>query len=251
LGPGRTGERGSVWKLALNTYRTLHNTDDINKIIKSADGEKQVTDLLKDLVESGDKTQSSMALRNFLDKHINDVCNNTPIQPEEKLSCVERLSKSFPKQRARVVSLKDDQQEETDDPSTMAGITKRYWEKHYILKQLTVKNLSRFWRKHYTNKLIDTNPEAITVEMVEQVILESGDTSPGPDNIPFSAYKALASIAAPVFLGVIKQLMKGVLPPQGFNNAIFHLLPKKGTGWIDDTRPLSVSNTSNRIIASV
>ena len=45
--------------------------------------------------------------------------------------------------------------------------------------------------------------------------------------------------------------MKGVLPPAGFNNAIFHLLPKKETGLISDTRPLSVSNTYNRIIASV
>ena len=45
--------------------------------------------------------------------------------------------------------------------------------------------------------------------------------------------------------------MKGVTPPPDFNNAIFHLLPKKNTGWVSDTRPLSVSNTANRIIASV
>ena len=45
--------------------------------------------------------------------------------------------------------------------------------------------------------------------------------------------------------------MKGIPPPAGFNNAIFHLLPRKGTGWVSDTRPLSVSNTANRLIASV
>ena len=87
--------------------------------------------------------------------------------------------------------------------------------------------------------------------MVENVILASGSTAPGPDNIPFSAYRTLVSIAAPVLHGVIMLLMKGIPPPAGFNNAIFHLLPKKGTGWVSDTRPLSVSNTANRLIASV
>ena len=121
----------------------------------------------------------------------------------------------------------------------MAEITKNYWEKHYAFKRLKIRHLSRFWKRHYAGKVISTDPKDITIEMVEKVILASGSTAPGPDNIPFSAYRTLVSIAAPVLHGVIMQLMKGVSPPTGFNNAIFHLLPKKGTGWISDTRPLS------------
>ena len=98
--------------------------------------------------------------------------------------------------------------------------------------------------------MIEIQPEDITIEMVEKVILESDSNVTGPDNIPFSAYRALVGITAPVFYGVIKLLMQGRLPPEGFNNAIFHLLPKKETNLVSDTRPLSVSNTVNKIIAS-
>ena len=58
-------------------------------------------------------------------------------------------------------------------------------------------------------------------------------------------------MAAEVFYYVIKALMAGRKSPAKFNHSIFHLLPKKGTGYIADTRPLSVSNTYKRIIVAV
>ena len=251
LGANKPMVRHPTWKIALQTYCTLHKTADKDKVITAAQEDSTVINLIDDFLVSGDIISSSSKLRDYLDQHIQDAVINSPIHMEEKMSRVERLSKAFPKHRVRVTSLKDESRTETDDPTEMAKITKKIWEKHYCIKRLSVQNLSRFWRRHYQGKLISVAPEEVTLESVEKEIIESGDTAPGPDNIPFSVYRAIVGLAAPVLHGVIKQLMKGVLPPSDFNNAIFHLLPKKNTGWVSDTRPLSVSNTANRIIASV
>ena len=244
-------ERQETWKIALKTLSTLHKTADPVRIRKAAQDDPVVTGLISDFLNNGDIVTSSSGLRSYLDEHINDALLDSPAEHRKNLSQVERLSKAFPKHRERVTSLRDETREDTDNPTEMAEITKNYWEKHYAFKRLKIRHLSRFWKRHYAGKIISTDPKDITIEMVEKIILASGSTAPGPDNIPFSAYRTLVSIAAPVLHGVIMQLMKGVSPPTGFNNAIFHLLPKKGTGWISDTRPLSVSNTANRLIASI
>ena len=44
--------------------------------------------------------------------------------------------------------------------------------------------------------------------------------------------------------------MGGHTPPEGFNHGLLFLLPKKLTGLVSDTRPLSVTNTDNRLLAA-
>src|SRR5205823_3255699 len=44
-------------------------------------------------------------------------------------------------------------------------------------------------------------------------------------------------------------LLRGLTPPPGFNHGFLFLLPKKDAGLISDTRPLSVTNTDNRLLA--
>jgi ribonuclease HI len=91
----------------------------------------------------------------------------------------------------------------------------------------------------------------VTLELVEEIINSTNDSSPGPDTIPFAAYRAVVEVAAPVFLDMIRGIMKGDPSPAGFNAGILHLLPKKVTDRIEDTRPLVVNNTDNRIVASI
>src|SRR5207253_2111136 len=43
---------------------------------------------------------------------------------------------------------------------------------------------------------------------------------------------------------------RGHTPPEGFNHGLLFLLPKKLTGLVSDTRPLSVTNTDNRLLAA-
>ena len=49
---------------------------------------------------------------------------------------------------------------------------------------------------------------------------------------------------------VLRAILNGQLPPDDFNHGLLFLLPKKLTGLISDTRPLSVTNSDNRILAA-
>ena len=96
---------------------------------------------------------------------------------------------------------------------------------------------------------------------------------PGPDGIPAQAYKALGPLAVDVLYNVFDTLSgddaveklvaayEGMSPEQSheFNLSILCLLPKKPTGVDEtlgtyfhpkDTRPLSISNVDNRLLAS-
>ena len=80
-------------------------------------------------------------------------------------------------------------------------------------------------------------------------IRAAGNSCAGPDGIPFICYKAVASIAATVLLGVVRALASGALPPPGYNHGLLFLLPKQGTLLPSDTRPISVTNADNRLVA--
>jgi hypothetical protein len=79
------------------------------------------------------------------------------------------------------------------------------------------------------------------------------DTSPGPDGVPFKAFKAVSDLAGPIILDVCLFLgeKRDVTDMGNFNMATLFLLPKKETLEITDTRPISVNNTGNRIVARV
>jgi len=85
---------------------------------------------------------------------------------------------------------------------------------------------------------------------VLEAIKGSNNSSPGPDGIPFAAWRAAAGFAGPVLFAVLKLLCKGQEPPPGFNHGLLFLIPKKHTGLVSDTRPISVTNADNRILAS-
>ena len=102
------------------------------------------------------------------------------------------------------------------------------------------------------NKRIDTSQlEKPDLEGVRGAILLPKNTSPGPDGIPFAAWRATVDLAAPILHAVMNSLCSGQPPPAGFNHALLFLLPKKKTDLVFDTRPLSVTNTDNRILAAL
>ena len=88
------------------------------------------------------------------------------------------------------------------------------------------------------------------LEFITEIINRPNDSAPGPDGIPFAVWRAAPDLAAPILLRVFDAIAKGHTPPEGFNHGLLYLLPKKDTGLISDTRPLSVTNTDNRILAA-
>jgi ribonuclease HI len=101
---------------------------------------------------------------------------------------------------------------------------------------------------------IDTPPTP-TLQDVKDQIRISKDTSPGPNGVPFGAYRALldrgtAVDPSSILFQVLQSLGTTQTPPPEFNMANLSLFPKDDTDYIGSGRPLSVNNTDNRLIAS-
>jgi hypothetical protein len=96
-----------------------------------------------------------------------------------------------------------------------------------------------------------------------QAILHSNDSSPGPDGIPYLAWRLLHPTAVPILTRVLEAMATGDLATQrvdapGFNASTLCCLPKSSdletpdgvpTYQTANTRHLSVGNTDNRILA--
>ena len=93
---------------------------------------------------------------------------------------------------------------------------------------------------------------------MENALKYANNSSPGPDGIPYSAYRGLPWVVD-ILLDASRDLCAGGAPPWDFNFAYLWLLPNKPTGALADgrkyyagehTRPLSIVNTDNRLLAS-
>jgi hypothetical protein len=107
--------------------------------------------------------------------------------------------------------------------------------------------LSDYNRRIEPDEILD-----VSLDLVRKAILMAPSTSPGPDGVPFSAFKANIDLAGPILLDVC--LFLGVKRSDeigNFNEATLFLLPKKETLEVEDTRPISVNNAGNRIVARV
>ena len=168
--------------------------------------------------------------------------NKTPI------SKLQTIAKTLPSGRKRLTHLYDrDSDSITADPVRLTDIATGFWANKWDCRHIhNPKALFEIY-----GKKIQVQPTPITLDMVVDVINNTDDSAPGPDGIPFAAYRAVVEQVAPIFLTAIQKLMSGDTPPRDFNAGILHLLPKKATDRIEDTRPLVINNTDNRIIAAV
>jgi ribonuclease HI len=168
---------------------------------------------------------------------------------------LKQLKLALPSSKRPIRTLRESETEEAfDDPQEMARITVSYYKPLWTSRDgtrapahlLKVKTfLGKFCKK------ISKIPEKPTIELVREAILESGNSSAGPDGIPFVVYRKMINIAAPILHGILLQLMdefSGSLAD--FNLARLVLIAKKDTGLVSDTRPISINNAENRLIAT-
>lgn len=90
----------------------------------------------------------------------------------------------------------------------------------------------------------------VSLKDILDALEHTNNSTAGPDGISFAAWRAAPELAGPVLFSAFQALCSGQPPPLGFNLGLLFLLPKKHTGLISDTRPLSVTNTDNRILAA-
>ena len=164
---------------------------------------------------------------------------------------ITRLKEALPTTRAHVPHLRD---RATDEPNwSVKGKTeaaKAYWGRIWAKRKVgpSAQERSEFLSDY--NKKIDVPVVLPTLQDIKEAILKTGNTSAGPDGISFAAWRAVPDLAATLLHRVLETLSKGQAPPPGFNYGLLYLLPKADSGLASDTRPLSVTNTENRIIAA-
>ena len=133
----------------------------------------------------------------------------------------------------------------------MGDIIKAFWAEIWSSREDSPSLTQQL--KHFRdyNHTIDPNHTPLlpdTFDLLE-IIHSTNNSCAGPDGVPFFVYRTLAESLAPAFVDVIKALARGDPAPPGFNHARLFIIPKNDSIEIKNTRPISVTNSDNRIIA--
>ena len=161
--------------------------------------------------------------------------------------------------------LDETSQQVLTEAEDMAHILNVYWQEVFNKKTIDA-TLLGVWLSRISQRLPFTGSASEyspTVSDVDEAIKQAGESAPGPDGIPSRVWKSLRSISAPLFQKVLLQLM--TISPEElraksphFNEAFLCCLGKKSIftdvfGHVftpSGTRPLSVVNSDNRILAN-
>lgn len=166
---------------------------------------------------------------------------------------INNIKLALPSTRSYLTALRADMgSEPTTDPNGMTEIAADYmsrlWQERDRSEEERISPDDYYGDFH---RIIspDKIPAVPDIDRIRDAILSSGNSCPGPDGVSFAAWRAVVDHAAPVLHLVLKAMAGGSLPPEGFNHGLLFLIPKKGTLLPSDTRPISVTNADNRIIA--
>ena len=137
-----------------------------------------------------------------------------------------------------------------EDAAGMANMLKEHWEPVWNRPNPQQAVIDRYLESY--NKLIDGEKVApLSLALVVGVIAKRRDSSTGPDGIPFSTYRSLTDIVAPLLLELIRHLSDDQKPNRSFNFTNLFFFPKDSSNTVNRLRPISVSNTDNRLVANI
>ncbi|KAH3744805.1 hypothetical protein Pelo_13810 [Pelomyxa schiedti] len=98
------------------------------------------------------------------------------------------------------------------------------------------------------NKKLNPIPHLTKTDIEATILSCKSRSAPGPDGVTFAAWKALPKLSASILCNMFYWLSEH-LAPDHFNDSLFFAFPKvERTTRIDESRPISLPNTDNRII---
>ena len=173
-----------------NSPNTLPYLDSLNKIIL----EHGVAESADPLIPPPPPDPSEP---NILDPSRNPVRQNF----------VKKIKVCLPSTRKRLRALRASLNDPiSDSPPEMGAIIKIFWgglwEEETLKPGSKRDKLAQKLLKKFHKRIDLTLIQKPTIETVTKVILNSGDSSSGPEGIPFSAYRALVDIVAPNLLSL-------------------------------------------------
>jgi ribonuclease HI len=179
---------------------------------------------------------------------------DNPTHGPRRKTVLDRIKAIIPSTRTRLPGLRRTMEDDlVTDPDEMASLAGGYWSGVWAERNPSLPFAVQLARAElYCGKknlcLPPPAPLGPSEAAIAKAIRGAKHSCPGPDGIPFACYKSVVGQAAPVLHQVCMALLEG-RPPPGFNHGLLFLLPKKGTHLPADTRPISVTNSDNRLIA--
>ena len=176
-----------------------------------------------------------------------------PTKRSRVTNIIQDVKLELPSSRQRLVHLVEEGREPETCPKEMAKIIKTFWRKIWSRRSNppSASELEKFLSNYDKTIPEEHLPQLPTLLHFYAAIEDTNNSSAGPDGIPFSCYRSLKLVAAPIMFEVFISLASGEHPPKGFNYGRLYIIPKDTSFRIDRTRPINVNNSSNRIITSV
>ena len=184
------------------------------------------------------------------------------VYKQRKDNILQSLTRLLPGRSGRIDAVRDEETSEVvNDCHGIGRVLTRYWQKVFDGKS-TDELLRSTWLSRVRSRGdVDINSLLPSFQDVELVLSQLPSSSPGPDGVPFALYKQFKHIVAPIFYDIVTRMIAGSeSPPADFNYAFLICLPKSaavidGNGQAShdpgNTRPLSIVDAANRIIASI
>jgi hypothetical protein len=159
------------------------------------------------------------------------------------------------------LSISADVPENDTDAEGIAHLLTKHWGDTFRRKPTRADIRAKWCNEEFERLHIDSEAFRPTLDDVRLVFKGLSVSSPGPDGIPFELYRIGQDLLIDVFYEVATAMYDGrETPDDSFNNAYLVCLPKAATGCGSDgvpyfvpssTRPLSIVDASNRILASI
>jgi hypothetical protein len=167
------------------------------------------------------------------------------------IETLQRIKLALPSTKKRVSCLratKDDQP--TSNQNELGRIIESHYSKLWGDSHATSERASRIDTYLDDYKCPDDAhalPD-LTLDHIKKAILTSGNSAPGPDGLPFIAYRVTIDLSADILYRYAQHIPDSPTDVANFNRSTLLLLPKNDSCLINDTRPLCINNTDNRLI---
>ena len=163
--------------------------------------------------------------------------------------------------------MQDDAGDIVTDPKDIAKILMDHWGRVFKGVDVDAPSIQLWLRPARQNGATPTTAQPGAWRLRRQDLIRAlrlaGNSRPGPDGIPFEAWRKLGDLGIDILMRAGRQLEQGLSPDIDdhlrFNEALMVCLPKSPTGedaegrpvfTAGETRPLAITNSDNRLLAS-
>ena len=196
-------------------------------------------------------------------EELKKIRNQLPeeIYEHRKRGIANTLKRMLPAGTSEMAAMINGEGKVITEAGDIAACLKDYWQDVFAHKD-TDCTLRRSWLEGVEDAhKVSKERLRPTKSIVRQVIKDAATSAAGPDRVPFEVYKKAGECAVELFCDLATAMLDGVdFPGECFNLAYMVCIPKTADGHLEDatpfysaasTRPISIVDASNRLLASI